>query len=132
MRTIDKLAWIEIQDKSILSTKSYGKDKFYIPGGKREIGETDIQTLVREIKEELDVALKPETIEFVGIFEAQAHGHTEGVKVKMTCYMAKYTGILKAAAEIEEIKWLKYADKPYISEVDKIIFAFLKQEKLID
>jgi hypothetical protein len=36
MKVIDKLAWIELQNQSILSTKSYGKDKFYIPGGKRE------------------------------------------------------------------------------------------------
>ena len=38
MKSIDKLAWIELQNKSILSTKSFGKDKFYIPGGKREKG----------------------------------------------------------------------------------------------
>ena len=55
MKIIDKLAWIELKDKSILSTKSYGKDKYYIPGGKREIGETDEQALIREINEELSV-----------------------------------------------------------------------------
>jgi len=39
---IDKLAWIEINNKQILSTKSVGKHKYYIPGGKREPGETSI------------------------------------------------------------------------------------------
>jgi len=39
---IDKLAFIEIQSNHILSTRSFGKDKYYIPGGKREPGETDV------------------------------------------------------------------------------------------
>ena len=52
---IDKIAWIHTKDGKVLSTLSRGKDVFYIPGGKREENETDEQTLVREIKEELDV-----------------------------------------------------------------------------
>jgi 8-oxo-dGTP pyrophosphatase MutT (NUDIX family) len=43
MKEIDKIA-IEIQQGKILSTKSKGK-KYYIPGGKRESGESDEQTL---------------------------------------------------------------------------------------
>ncbi len=84
IKIIDKIAWIELKDKSILSTKSYGKDKYYIPGGKRETGETDEQALVREINEELSIVISSETINYIGTFEAQAHGHSEGILVKMT------------------------------------------------
>jgi 8-oxo-dGTP diphosphatase len=49
MSRIGKLAWIEIQGNRILLTKSYGKDKYYTPGGKREPGEADEQALLREI-----------------------------------------------------------------------------------
>lgn len=132
MKSIDKLAWIELKNKSILSTKSYGKDKYYIPGGKREIGETDQQALVREIQEELNVSIDTNTLKFVGVFEAQAHGHPQGVLVKMTCYSATYSGELKASSEIEEIKWLTYADKDKISAVDKLIFDYLEQHNLLD
>jgi ADP-ribose pyrophosphatase YjhB (NUDIX family) len=132
MKLIDKLAWILINKNAILSTKSYGKDKYYIPGGKREQGETDTQALYREIKEELSVELKIETLQFVGEFQAQAHGHPEGTIVKMTCYMADYTGELKPDSEIEEIIWLNHADKDKIAEVDKLIFDFLKEKNLID
>ncbi|NML39595.1 NUDIX domain-containing protein [Chitinophaga sp. G-6-1-13] len=132
MKIIDKLAWIEIKDKSILSTKSFGKQKYYIPGGKREQGENDEQALCREIQEELSVELEAETLKFVGTFEAQADSHPDGVYVKMTCYMANYKGALKESAEIENFKWLKYADKDKISEVDKLIFDFLKDQNLID
>lgn len=132
MKIIDKLAWIEIKEKSILSTKSYGKDKYYIPGGKREAGESDEQALIREISEELSVVIDNRTLNYIGTFEAQAHGHPDGVLVKMTCYSGKYSGELKANAEIEEIKWLKYSDKDKISEVDKLIFDNLKQNSLLD
>ena len=132
MKVIDKLAWIELQNQSILSTKSYGKDKFYIPGGKREGGETDEQALLREIEEELSVKLQAETLNYIGTFEAQAHGHPEGVMVKMTCYAGKYVGDLKPSAEIEEIQWLKYTDQDKIAEVDKLIFDYLREKGLLD
>ena len=132
MKVIDKLAWIELQNQSILSTKSYGKDKFYIPGGKREGGETDEQALLREIEEELSVKLQAETLNYIGTFEAQAHGHPEDVVVRMTCYSGKYTGDLKASSEIEEIQWLKYTDQDKIAEVDKLIFDYLREKGLLD
>jgi len=58
--TIDKIAFIHIKYGKILSTKSKGRTKYYIPGGKRENDEADKQTLIREILEELSVAIKPE------------------------------------------------------------------------
>jgi ADP-ribose pyrophosphatase YjhB (NUDIX family) len=132
MKFIDKLAWIEIKDKTILSTKSYGKNVFYIPGGKRELKESDSETLSREILEELNVTLDLETLNFVGIFEAQAHGHDDGILVRMTCYSSKYSGILTANSEIEAIEWLTYSDKGKISEVDKLIFDYLHSQNIID
>jgi ADP-ribose pyrophosphatase YjhB (NUDIX family) len=131
LRLIDKLAWIEIQDQKILGTLSKGKDVFYIPGGKREPGESDTQALVREVKEELDVDLKLASIQYLDTFEAQAHSHAEGVMVKMTCYTAEFTGQLKASAEIERFEWLDTSDMHRISTVDKIIFSWLKERNLI-
>lgn len=127
MHEIDKIALIETKAGQILSTRSKGKNKYYIPGGKREAGETDAQTLVREIAEELNVKINPATIEYVGTFKAQSDGAKAGVFVKMTCYKASYEGNLEAASEIEEIRWLNYSDLDIISEVDKKIFGFLKE-----
>jgi hypothetical protein len=45
---IDKLAWIELRDKKVLETLSKGKDTWYIPGGKRENGESDEAALVQQ------------------------------------------------------------------------------------
>lgn len=132
MKTIDKLAWIEIKDNRILLTKSFGKDKFYIPGGKREVGETDAQALSREVREELSVTVDSGSLSFMGIFEAQAHGQPEGVLVKMTCYASQYSGELQASAEIEAIRWFTYSEKDQVVGVDQLIFDYLKQKELLN
>lgn len=129
---IDKLAWIEIKDNAILLTKSFGKDKYYIPGGKRESGETDEQALVREIHEELSVMIDKSSLNFIGVFEAQAHAQPEGIFVRMTCYSGNYLGELRANSEIEAIKWFHYADRDQVVGVDKLIFDHLKQSELLD
>lgn len=133
MDLIDKLAWIYIKDRKILSTRSKGKDAWYIPGGKREKGESDKEALIREVKEELSVDLLPETITYMDTFKAQAHGKPEGVFVQMISYTGVYKGELHPAAEIEEMKYLTADTDPnLLSPVDRIIFAYLKKKDLID
>ena len=129
---IDKLAFIEIKNRKVLETCSFGKDKWYIPGGKREESETDKQVLIREIKEELMVDIKPDTIKHYGTFEAQAHGKPEGTIVRMTCYTAEYEGELKPSAEVERMDWFEYSRRGEVSPVDQLIFDDLKVKNLIN
>jgi len=111
--------------------RSRNKVTFYIPGGKREVGETDEKALVREIKEELSVKLVPEALQWAGTFQAQAHDQPKGVEVQMHCYFADYEGQLTAAAEIAEITWCTYANLPKVGPVDKLTFQWLYDQKLL-
>ena len=129
---IDKLAWIYVKNRKVLSTLSRGKDTYYIPGGKRELGESDQQALTREVREELSIDLVSETIQSVGTFEAQAHGKPEGTMVRMTCYSSDFNGEIAPASEIEEVIWFTSKDKDKTSLVDKIIFDYLKTNNQID
>jgi len=129
---IDKVAWLRLEGGRILGARSRGKDVFYLPGGKREPGETDVQTLVREIDEELAVTIAADSAAHAGTFEAQAHGHSTGVVVRMTCYTAEYSGTLAASSEIEELAWLTYADRARVAPVDQIIFDQLHGEGRLD
>lgn len=129
---IDKLAFIELNDRKVLETKSRGKDTWYIPGGKREGNESDEEALVREIREELTVEIDPATITHYGTFEARAHGKPEGTMIRMACYQAKYAGELKPSAEIELMDWFDYSKKNLTSPVDNLIFDDLKARNLID
>jgi 8-oxo-dGTP pyrophosphatase MutT (NUDIX family) len=128
---IDKVAWIHLVDGKVLSTRSKGKDTYYLPGGKRESGESDLDTLEREISEELSVRVDRDAARHVGTFEAQAHGHAEGTTVRMSCYSAPYSGTLRADSEIDEIVWLTSADSDRVSPVDRIIFAHLAASGLM-
>lgn len=132
MKEIDKIAFIYLKDKKILSTLSKGKDAYYIPGGKREGNETDEETLMRECKEELTIDIKKDTIKYYGTFKAQAHGKAEGIIVKMTCYEAEFEGNLEADSEIQEVVWLEYKDLDKISPVDKLIFQDLHDKGLLE
>ena len=129
---IDKLAFIELRDRKVLETKSRGKDTWYIPGGKRDEGESDSDALIREVREELSVDIDPATIAHYGTFEAPAHGKPEGTVVRMTCYQAKYSGELKPSAEVELMDWFDYSKKDLTSAVDNLIFDDLKAKNLID
>ncbi|NQX67613.1 NUDIX domain-containing protein [Paenibacillus alba] len=126
---IDKIAWIHVVDGQILCARSHGKELYYIPGGKRDPGETDHETLIREIEEELSVQIKPETIAYVGTFEAQADGKSEGTFVKMTCYTADFAGELRPASEIAELVWLTAEETDRVSAVCQLIFDQLRELK---
>ena len=125
---IDKLAWIHIENGRVLCARSRGEDTFFLPGGKREPGESDEQALAREIREELSVTL---TVgKRLHVFEAQAHSQPEGVLVRMTCYSGESTGELHPAAEIEEVAWLTYEERDRVSLVAQQIFDWLRDERM--
>jgi 8-oxo-dGTP pyrophosphatase MutT (NUDIX family) len=108
---IDKIALVYIRARKLLVTRSKGKTLYYLPGGKREAGETDAQALAREIKEELSVDIIPGKLERMGIFEGPADGKPPGTIVKLTCYFGEFDGNIKPSAEIEETAWLSHSDK---------------------
>lgn len=128
---IDKLAFIFIKDNQVLVTLSKGKDTWYIPGGKREGDETDVQALTREIKEELSVNLIPGSLQHFGTFEAPAHGKKEGTEVRMTCYTGDFVGELKPSSEIAQFDFFWFSEKSKTSLVDHQIFNALKEKGLL-
>lgn len=128
MQEIDKLAWLHLKDKRILVARSKNKTIYYIPGGKRDPGESDQEALIREIKEELSVDILPHTIQYANTFTAPAHDKTHDTAVKMTCFFADYQGILKADAEIEEIAWFAFSEKDKCSPATQLIMDWLNSE----
>jgi 8-oxo-dGTP diphosphatase len=120
---IDTVAWVRVEHGRILCARPRGKDVFYIPGGKREGGESDLEALRREITEELTVTLLPGTVRHVGTYQAaQADGRPERVMVRMSCYTGDYSGTLTPSSEIAEFAWFGYADRPRVPPVDQLLF----------
>lgn len=130
-KVIDKLAWVFIQDGKLLMVRSKGKERFYLPGGKREEGETDEQALLREIKEEISVDLVPDSLKYVETFTGQADGKAEGISVQLTCYVADYTGELSPDAEIEELKFVDVNDREVCSSVALVALDWLEENQFL-
>ncbi|GAB2710325.1 NUDIX hydrolase [Nocardia thraciensis] len=129
-RLLDTVAWVLIEDGRILCARPHGKDVFFVPGGKREGAESDLQTLLREIDEELTVALDPETVTHVGTYEAELPGAPSGL-VRMACYTADYAGTLEPSSEIDEIAWFGYTDRALVPPVDQLLFDDLAAAGLL-
>lgn len=132
MAEIDKLGWIHIKNKQLLGARSKGKTMFYVPGGKREKGETDQAALCREIKEELSVDLIPSSIKYLETFTDKAHDKPNGTTVKVTCYLADFNGKIVPNAEIETVAWLNYQNRHQCSQVMQLVMDWLKSQNLIE
>ncbi len=130
-KVIDKLAWVLIKGGKLLAVRSKGKELFYLPGGKREIGESDVDALAREIQEELSVQLVLDSIKYMETFTAQADGKAEGVSVKLTCYFAEYSGELQPDAEIEELRFIDGQDVSVCSVAALVALRWLESKSLI-
>jgi 8-oxo-dGTP pyrophosphatase MutT (NUDIX family) len=129
---IDKIAWIHLEGRRLLTARNAGRERFYLPGGKREAGESDVDTLVRELREELAVTVDPDTAAHVGTFEALADARADELVVRLTCYTASHTGELVASSEIAELAWLTSGDGDRVSAVDRLVLAHLHGAGLLD
>lgn len=122
----EKVAWVLVRDDRVLVTRSHGRDRFYLPGGHREPGESDRETLVREIDEELRAAIDPGSMVRFGTFEI-GEGHPEHGPFRMICYTADHRGGLIPSREIAEKAWFRYADRHRVSAVDALVFGALHE-----
>ncbi|MFI7644322.1 NUDIX domain-containing protein [Nonomuraea sp. NPDC049400] len=126
----EKVAWVLVRDHQVLVTRSHGREVFYFPGGMREPGESDSQTLVREIDEELQTVIDAKTMVHFGTFEDPA-GHPGHGSFRMICYTADHQGPLTPSMEIAEKAWFGYADRHRVSYVDSLVLQALHDGGLL-
>jgi 8-oxo-dGTP pyrophosphatase MutT (NUDIX family) len=105
LATLTSVGWLYVRDGRLLAVRTRGRDRFYLPGGKPEPGETDEQALVREVREELGVELLDPRPAFT--VEAPAHGLAVETELTMRCFTASVLGEPRPGREIEELAWLR-------------------------
>ena len=131
---IDKVGGIIIKNKKVLVVRKKTKEnfpEFIIPGGKRETGETDVETLQREIQEEVN--LKVVKAEYVDEYEDIAI--FEKVPIVVKVYLCEVEGEVNVDNEIKEFCCI---DKDYkkngikvASILEKFVLPELIRRKLI-
>jgi len=127
---IDKVALVCIRDRKLLMLRSHGKTVYYSPGGKREAGETDAECLARELSEEINVELNLDSMAHFGTVIAQSHGSPDGTLVKITFYTGLFEGT-PIPGDIEEIRWLTYADREIVGCPIKLVMDELYHKNMI-
>lgn len=123
----EKVAWVLVRDGRVLVTRDEDRDLFYLPGGMREPGESDSETLVREIEEELQAVIVAGTLVHFGTFETRSD-HGGRVEFRMICYAAVHRGALNPAGEIAELAWFGYGQRDRVSPVDRMVFDALHMD----
>jgi ADP-ribose pyrophosphatase YjhB (NUDIX family) len=88
--------------KVLLVSKQEAPDVFFLPGGKPERGENPRDTLVRELEEELGVAIVE--ADLFGVVSDVAA--LEGVVMEMHVYLVRVGGPISTRAEIATLAWV--------------------------
>jgi 8-oxo-dGTP diphosphatase len=96
-----------VQDGRLLVvSKQAAPDVFYLPGGKPEPGEAPLETLAREMHEELGVT--PYKPKFLATVENQAA--LENQWMQMTVYAVELQQVPQPAAELADLRWITSED----------------------
>lgn len=131
-KLIHKIGVAILKDKKILLARDYRQEKkFYIPGGKIEQGESEIECIKREIMEELSSRVDEKSVNFINEFTGPAHGW-ENTLVHIKLYSVKLLDEPKPSREIAEIRYFDSSiSEENITETGALIFPFLIQEGYI-
>lgn len=127
-----KCTFIYIRNNQVLVVRNKGNHIFFLPGGSKENKESRKKALIREIKEELEVNLIPNTIKYITSIRSPTYEDPVNSDVIMHCYFGKYEGFLQASNEVCEFKWINYADKNITSQADKLVLNYLKKHSFIE
>ena len=127
MKNIRVVAAVIHQDQRILATqRGYGefKDGWEFPGGKIEEGETPEVALIRELKEELTITVKPEKLLTVVEYDYP------NFHLSMHCFLSSIEQGEINLLEHEAMKWLSHNELDSVAwlPADHGLIELLKKE----
>lgn len=101
--------WVNLDESrtKIMLVKVRENQKWYLPGGKIELNESRVDSLSREIQEELGVILINESIKHLITVCDKAYGQSGNVE--LNCFTADYLGEIMPLAEISEIRYINWS-----------------------
>jgi len=112
------IVYNENRSKILLGNRTDGQG-WCLCGGKKELGETPVETAIRESEEEFGVKISKNDIIFNGTIYAKIVSHGETINVISDIFSTDvFEGeITPQLEEISEIRWCGFED---ILELDKI------------
>lgn len=95
-------------DGRALLARKRGTTAFMQPGGKIDAGESPLEALRRELREELALEIGPDAPRHLGRFEAPAANESDATVVAEV-FLTHHAGAVSPQAEIEEVRWVNPA-----------------------
>lgn len=135
MHTLTTAGLIVIKDRKLLLAFSKNKQAFYLPGGKADQGESTENALRREVREELNVALDPEKVQFYTHITAPAFGELDGIIMEQDCFLYDLHQQPTPSAEIGDLRYFNthtYGDQPQQVPGVVMVMHQLQADGLID
>jgi len=135
MHTLTTAGLIVIKDRKLLLAFSNNKQAFYLPGGKADQGESTENALRREVREELNVALDPEKVQFYTHITAPAFGELDGIIMEQDCFLYDLHQQPTPSAEIGDLRYFNthtYGDQPQQVPGVVMVMHQLQADGLID
>lgn len=100
------VAAVVLDDRNhVLVVRKRGTTAFMQPGGKFEPGETPVQALCREVREELGTGVVDGSIRSLGHHDAAA-ANEPGHRVAADLFLVSLDGPPRTGAEIVEMAWV--------------------------
>lgn len=133
-KTIQTAGLVVVRDNKLLLAYSKNKKAWYLPGGKVDAGETSLQSLQREIWEELTLRIEEAELEYYCHIRAPAYGENVNIIMEQDCYLYELQQEIAPRNEIGAVRFFdreSYADEPaqVVGVLD--IFARLRADGLL-
>lgn len=108
---------IENKNGEILLQKRADRDKWGIPGGCQELGESFEDTIIREVKEETNLDIKPESLKIIDIVSGMSrkNDYPNGdivINNTVLYYTNSYSGELKWDYESKDMSFFNLNSLP--------------------
>lgn len=134
MNYIDCVGLIVVENRELLLAFSKNKGAWYLPGGKVDAGETPLQAMQREIKEELNMTLTEDSLQWYYHITAPAFGEKD-LLMRQDCFRHQLQQTPQPSAEIGAVRFFSleaYRQEPH--QVRGVLLAFekLQQDGLVD
>jgi len=129
VKVIPTAGLLVVKANQLLLAFSKNKKAWYLPGGKTDQPETSLESLIREVEEELGVRLTEKDVRYYYHISAPAYGEAGQTMMEQDCFLGPCDRPYQAQNEIGAIRYFSYADyKAQTPIVPGVIQAF---EKLI-
>ncbi|SHF38825.1 ADP-ribose pyrophosphatase YjhB, NUDIX family [Pedobacter caeni] len=121
---------VVLKDQKLLLAFSGNKKAWYLPGGKIDAGETSVEAIIREVKEELNLELNREKLVLYHHITAPAYGEHTHIQMEQDCFFYDLTEEIVPSNEIDEVAYFDlqtYLQEP--AQVPGVLMLFQSLER---